>query len=345
MRSLWLLVLSSALAAGVLRAQWDGIDLDGRDYVALGAIANHYGMNAPSSLGSRQYLTEGGGRSLRVKVNSRDAIINGARHWLAFPAMEKGGNVYVSRMDIDHTIDPAFRPGEVAGLRPVRTVVLDPGHGGHDRGATSRFGTEKEFALDMAARIRKRLEKAGFKVVQTRRSDSFMPLESRPAVANNHPGSIFVSIHFNSAEWNRAANGIEIYSIPPRGAPPTGQGKPLARDLESEAGHALEPADSVLATTIFHSLLGGLGVYDRGIKRARFSVLRHAKVPAVLIEGGFLTNASEAARIASPKWRDSYADAIARGIIEYNKLATQQAPPRTVVQYGGRATTEFVPED
>jgi N-acetylmuramoyl-L-alanine amidase len=340
-----LLVLSSAFAAATLRAQWDVVDLDGRASVALDAIAKHYGMNAPSGAGPRQYLAEGGGRSFRVKVNSRDAIINGARQWLAFPVKENGGKVYVSRVDLDHTIDPAFRPGGVAGLRPVRTVVLDPGHGGHDKGATSRFGTEKEFALDVAARVRKRLEKAGFKVVQTRTSDSFIPLESRPAVANNYPASIFVSIHFNSAEWNPAANGIEIYSIPPRGAPPTGQGKPLARDLETEAGHALEPADSVLATTIFHSLLGGLGVNDRGIKRARFSVLRHARVPAVLIEGGFLTNASDAARIASSKWRDGYADAIARGIIEYNKLATQQLPPRTVAQYGGRATTEFVPED
>ncbi len=345
MRRIWFHALLALLIAGSVRAQWDVTKIDGRDYVTLGAIAKFYGMSAPQSIGAGRFACEGGGRSFRVRVARRDAIIDGARHWLAFPPIARDGQVYISRADVSHTIDVAFRPGSAAGIRPVRTVVLDAGHGGHDKGAISRFGTEKEFTLDMVARVRKRLEKAGFKVVQTRSSDSFVPLESRPAVANRYPDSIFVSIHFNAAGWKPSANGMEIFALPARGTPPTGQKLPQTRDLTTESGHANGAANLVLANTIFHSMLGGMKMYDRGVKRARFSVLKNARVPAVLIEGGFLTNPSEAARISATAWREGFADAITRGIVEYQKLATAKTSPRTVTQYGGKPTTDFIPDE
>ena len=90
-------------------------------------------------------------------------------------------------------------------------------------------------------------------------------------------------------------------------------------------------------------MVAGTGQYDRGVKRARFSVLRHSTVPAVLIEGGFLTNSTEAKKVASASWRDKLADSIVRGIIAYINLAEKGALPRGVKGYGGRETREFVP--
>jgi N-acetylmuramoyl-L-alanine amidase len=254
------------------------------------------------------------------------------------------GGLAISRVDVTRTLAPALRPEAVSGLRPVTTVVLDAGHGGHDRGALSPFGDEKDFALDVVGRVRRKLRAAGLRVVQSRDSDVFIPLEARPALARKYRNAIFVSIHFNAARRESAA-GLEIFAIPPQGAPPTGQRQPEARDCQHENGHALEPVNLVLATTLYQTVLGKLSSFDRGVKRARFAVLREATVPAVLIEGGFLTEPTEAAQIASANWRQQYADAIAAGIWEYKRLAERRVLPRRATDYGRPTTTEFVPED
>ncbi len=334
---------------GVARADWETVEIGGRDYVSLESVADFYGMappeNASKSNGKRTWKTEGGGRTLRAKEDSRETMLNGMREWMAFPLKLKGGEPYISRTDVSSVLEPAYRPDKVPGLKKVKTVVLDPGHGGHDKGASSRFGYEKEFTLDLTKRVRKKLEKAGVKVVQTRLSDSFVELPARAAMPNKYDDSIFVSLHFNSADWKPSANGIEIFAIPARGTPPTGQSKVLARDVGKEDGHAIEPASVVLANAIFPAILAETRLYDRGVKRARFSVLRNADVPAVLIEGGFLTNPSEAARIASTTWRDELADGVAKGILAYIALADKGVVPKGVEALGGRATTEFVPAD
>jgi N-acetylmuramoyl-L-alanine amidase len=319
------------------------VNVEGREYVTLASLAANFGL-APAAASAAEFTLTGTGGNLVVKAGSRQAIISGVRHWLSYPTQIQGGAGLVSLVDVEKTVKPALQPLSVKGLRPVATVVLDPGHGGYDRGARSAFGVEKDFALDVVFRVRKRLEKAGLKVVQTRMGDSFIPLEARPAAARKYPNSIFVSIHFNSGDSNPAANGLEIFAIAPLGAPPTGQGAPQARDRNREPGHALEPVNFLLANTIYHSLMGKTASFDRGVKRARFVVLKEATAPAVLIEGGFLTNAAEAARIATPAWRDAYADAIVAGILEYKKLAEQGIPPKRVAEYGKSGTAGFVPE-
>lgn len=321
----WAIFLACFLAGGGARADWEVVQIDGRDYVPLAGVAAFYGLNPPSAAGPKKFAAGG---SLQVEVDSREAMIDGVRQWLAFAARLRDGGAWVSRVDVAHTLEPALRPDKVKGLRPVKTVVLDAGHGGHDNGASSRFGYEKEFTLDVVRRLRKRLESAGLRVVQTRNSDTFVELENRPRVANKTPGSIFVSIHFNSADWKPAANGIETYAIPPLGAPPSGQDTIMARDRLPELGHALEPVNFTLATIMHHALIGKMKAEDRGVKRARYVVLKDASTPAILIEGGFLTNPGDAARIANPEWREAYAAAIAAGIVEYKKLAEQGAKPR-----------------
>ncbi len=322
----WVIFLACFLA-GDAGAAWQPVAIGGRDYLTLASVAEFYGLGAPTAAG-KKFTAAGGGRSLQIEVGSREAVIDGVRHWLAFDAQPGPGGACVSKLDLSRTIDPALRPEKVQGVKPFRTVVLDAGHGGHDNGAQSPFGYEKEFTLDTVRRLRKRLEAAGLRVVQTRNRDVFIELEARPRLANKTPNSIFVSIHYNSADWKPAACGLETYAISPLGAPPSGQDAVMARDRQPERGHALEPVDFTLANTVQHALMGRLRSEDRGVKRARFVVLREAATPAILIEGGFLTNPGDAAKIASPAWRESYAAAIAAGILEYKKLAEQGVKPR-----------------
>lgn len=324
----WVFILAIFLAAHFARADWEVAQIDGRDYVSLASIASFYQMSPPASAGAKKFAAASATQSIQVEVDSREALLDSVRQWLAFPARQKDGGAWVSRVDVVHTIEPALRPERISGLRPLGTVVLDAGHGGHDNGASSRQGYEKEFTLDVVRRLRKRLEAAGLKVVQTRNSDTFIDLEARPRVAKKYPNSIFVSIHFNSADWKPSANGIETYAIPPLGAPPSGQDTVMARDRQAESGHTLELVNFALANTVHHAIIGKMKPEDRGVKRARYVVLKDASVPAILIEGGFLTNAGDSARIANPSWREAYAAAIAAGILEYRKLAEQKVKPR-----------------
>ena len=187
------------------------------------------------------------------------------RQWLSFPVEEVNDQLVISRLDLAKTIEPMLRPEMIAGLHPVDTVVLDPGHGGHDKGAVSIFGNEKDFALDVCERAKALLESKGLKVVMTRSSDVFIPLEQRPRVANAIPNSIFIAMHFNSAPGNSDANGFEIFSLTPRGAPSMDETFLSSRDLSNQPGNADDAASSALSASIYHAMLGNIPQFDRGI--------------------------------------------------------------------------------
>jgi N-acetylmuramoyl-L-alanine amidase len=282
---------------------------------------------------SKTIHLDSGTLQLDVTVGLREVHINGVKQWLAFPVMAHEGKVYVSRLDLSKIIEPRLRPEMIVGMQPFTTVVLDPGHGGHDRGAISKFGFEKDFALDVALRARKMLEEAGYKVVMTRSTDVFIPLEKRPTVANNIAGSIFVSIHFNSTNTNPDARGFEIYSMAPRGAPATNDSRPSERDLREEPGNGLDLPSSALAGSVFHALLGHVPMVDRGIKHARFAVLRLSTTPAILVECGFVSNKAESTLISSSAWRSHVAEAIVDGVENYKMLAEKKSRPKVIADY------------
>ncbi len=260
-------------------------------------------------------------------------MINGVKQWLAFPSVIQDGKVLISRLDVSKVIEPRLRPELIQGLEPVTTIVLDPGHGGHDKGAISRYGYEKDFALDVSLRARKLLEARGYTVAMTRTTDVFIPLQDRPHLAKTLPGSIFVSIHFNASPTGSEARGFEIFSMAPRGAPATNDAVFSMRDMREEPGNAHELQSSALAASIYYSLLGQVPTIDRGLKHARFAVLRLATVPAVLIECGFVSNGSESALIGSPPWRERVAQAIVEGIGEFKSLAEQKHLPKMFAEY------------
>ena len=223
---------------------------------------------------------------------------------------------------------PSRYPGQSLGA-PIRTVVIDPGHGGQDPG-TSHFGLkEKHLVLDIARRLRAALEQAGYTVVMTRDADQFIPLSRRPGSANRLRADLFVSIHINA---NRSArvSGVEVYYPRLSTVGGTSAWPPAVMSGEIGVGSATVREvlwDLVLGRTRFQSrrlassvcrsVHEGLSVPCRAVKPARFVVLREAWMPAVLVEVGYVTNRTEASRLASAEYRQAAARSIANGILAY----------------------------
>jgi N-acetylmuramoyl-L-alanine amidase len=333
------LALTSSIA--IAAAEWQVIKISGHDYLSVDNISKFYGLPAEVVPSGAKIQTDTADHPLEFVSGSREAIINGARSWLCFPVIEHDGKSLVSRTDVAKTIEPLVRPHRVPDVGKVQTVVLDPGHGGHDKGQVSRYGAEKDFALDVARKLRPILQAKGLRVIMTREGDYFVPLEVRAKIANAARNSIFVSIHFNATNDDPNATGFEIFSFTPRGAPSTSDGTAAASSVNVQPGSSVDAQSLALSACIYHSVLGHLREYDRGIKRARFAVLRLTKVPAVLIEGGFLTERGESKLISNKDWRAKLAGAIGIGIENYRALPVKKQPPTLVADY--RRETKSAP--
>jgi len=350
----WFAVASLASAIAMLQTaafaadNWKIIKVSGSDYLSVDNVSQFYGLPAGIAASSEKGEPETVKNPLEFVSGSREARINGARSWLCFPVIEHDGKYLVSRTDVAKTIEPLVRPHRVQNVGKVQTVVLDPGHGGYDRGQVSRFGYEKDFALDVARKLRPLLQAKGLRVIMTREGDYFVPLEVRAQIANAARDSIFVSIHFNATNDDPNATGFEIFSFTPRGAPSTSDSAVAPSALSTQPGTTVDAQSMALSACIYHSLLGHLPEFDRGIKRARFAVLRLAKVPAVLIEGGFLTEKGECKLIAQKDWRTRLAHAIGVGIESYRVLGIKKQPPLLVADYRKQiksSPTDFVVPD
>jgi N-acetylmuramoyl-L-alanine amidase len=355
MNKLSLLLLMSLVVAAKAE-DWDLHRFEGRDYVTLENVATFYGFSAPTitaeeikaldpvALAKTKVPLYAGDAQMEVTLKSRLLQINGVNHWLAFPVHVQDGNALISRLDLAKIIEPILRPN-VVKFEPVKTVVLDPGHGGHNKGAYSPHGYEKNFALDVCQRAKRLLEQKGLDVVMTRNSDVFVPLETRPKMAKRYPESIFVSVHFNCSLTNPFASGFEIFSATPRGAPSTNSDGFTKRDLKNDPGNALDVQSGILASSIYHSMVGQMAQEDRGVKKARFAVVRLATVPAVLVEGGFLSNTSDAELIASASWREKLARSIVDGIVGFKQLAENKTVFKQVADYRRNLPTRVTLRD
>ncbi len=184
---------------------------------------------------------------------------------------------------------------DLLAARPVRIVVIDAGHGGGDSGAAEGKVLEKHLNLDVSRRLEIQLQRRGYRTIMTRDRDVFLSLMARSEMANKLRDAIFVSIHFNSA-WKTSAYGIETFYYGYEGYK--------------------------LAAKVHASIVRKLRPENRGVKKATFSVLRNTKCPAILVEGGFLSNASERERCLQPWYRQALAESIAVGIDVYNQAAS-----------------------
>lgn len=184
--------------------------------------------------------------------------------------------------------------------KTFNTVVIDPGHGGYDDGAKSRWGgCEKNNNLDVAERLDTRLRAAGFKTVMTRQSDTFIPLEKRARISNAQNNALFVSLHFNDSP-SRGISGTEVYYK-----------SPVSRGV---------------AQRVLQNINGVPGAHARFTKTANFRVLRLNEYPAVLVECGYLSNRGEGARCASAIHHERLAGAIATALMEQRGKTAPAGP-------------------
>lgn len=319
-----LLFATLLLFCAVARAgDWTIIKYDGRDHVTMRNVAQFYDLGDYERTSNT--LTLGSpGRSLRGTVGSNELYINNLKFILSYPIEEVDGEPIISRMDLTKVIEPVLRPSRIHDAAIIDSVVLDPGHGGYDNGATSIWGYEKTYALDVAWRAKRLLEMQGLAVYMTRTTDEFIPLEERVRFANMHPTALFIAIHFNSGGAD--ASGIETYTLAPRGVPSMAADGPMLSDLRPCPGNVCDAENMALACATHASLICHARLYDRGIKRARFVVIRDITIPGVLVEGGFLSNPADAQLIATSQYREEEAQCIAIAVRNYRNAVNPVSP-------------------
>ena len=305
-------ITGSAVAAD----DWKIVRQQNRDYVTFADVARFYQFpEYTRASGAVSLRSER--RVLRAHTGTSDLYLNGVRFFTDFPLLTNGSEDLVSAMDVSKIIEPVLRPNKLPDAAKVETVVLDPGHGGTDQGTSNRWGTEKAFALDVALSAREQLLRAGYKVELTRKTDVGLSLEERVTFANRFPRAVFVSIHFNSASGGA---GIESYALAPAGVASNAaaEGHATGSEVQANPGNAQDGRNMALTAAVHASALSHVTAFDRGIRHARFHVLRDIRIPALLLEGGFLSDPAEGQRIATAQYRQQLGAAIAVGIQSYD---------------------------
>ena len=209
-----------------------------------------------------------------------------------------------------------------AESKPFAVVVLDPGHGGQDSGAMCGGVLEKDLTLDVARRVDRLLNSEGIATLMTRVGDTYVSLADRAAFANRVRKCIFVSIHFN--EDNKpVASGVETYYA----AHQITAGSLLASwmpFLWRPLSDSPNPESQDLAALVQEALVARTRSIDRGTQARQFFVIANVTSPAILIEGGFLTNKEDISKLASEDYRDQIAAAVGDGILRYRDAASQR---------------------
>ncbi len=289
---------------------------------------NNYG--APQKISSEvppAYAITISNGSLTLRVGSHTAYWNGLEFFLGFAPQIIGGQPCVHALDVHKNFEPLIdHPAGVIKSNPV--IVIDPGHGGTDTGTKSVFDGryEKEFTLDLARRLQWVLATNGWTVLLTRTNDINLALSNRVAFAERHKADLFLSLHFNSAAPDHEQAGLETYCLTPAGMPSN-----LTRGYRDNPALAFpnnnfDVQNIECAVLLHRAILKVNGRLDRGVRRARFlGVLQNQNRPAVLIEGGYLSNPREAKEIADPLYRQKLAEAIANALITDNGAAPSLA--------------------
>ncbi len=313
-------LLWPAPAPGQVRAL-RAVVLGGKRYHSLKDVAGMYGLPLTTP-GGKTLLIRGQYVSLQFTGDGRQAVLNGSMAWLHAPVMRIRGEWHVSDADAQFMLDPLVRPSAYLAGRGTRTVVLDPGHGGKDPGAIGRTGImEKDLALDIALRVRAHLAALGVRVVMTRDTDRYWTLEDRPFLAARGSGDAFVSIHLN-ASATRTVRGVETFVTAAENYPPTAESRLTGR-YPAVPNNRFNHSNTVLGHQIQRALVGITRAEDRGLKHARFQVLKDSAMPSALVECGFLSNPQEEQKLATPSYRETVAQGIAQGIVNYLSMVNR----------------------
>lgn len=283
--------------------------------VSVKDFARKYGFT-DVKVSKEQVHLKGRVHELIFSKHSRRAELNGTVVWLNDAMVVEERQWVLSQTDVQLTLKPLLVPAELLKGCGYQVVVLDAGHGGEDGGAVSPTGLlEKQVVLDITNRVRALLMAEGYKVYVTRHNDRFLELAERPRRAEKWNADVFVSIHANSG--GASAVGTETFALSLPGYPSTNQSAGSAVPKDSNPGNLFNQANVSLAYAIHHALVHQNQLTDRGLRRARFAVLKNAPCPAALVEVGFLSHAQEGAKLAKAETRAALSLSIATGIDNY----------------------------
>jgi N-acetylmuramoyl-L-alanine amidase len=296
------------------------IQHEGRAYVDLATLGGQLGMKAYWLKGLKTFRLRSQWTTIDVGKGKRMLYLNSLPIYLGFPTLESSGRLYISKADYRHVLQSILTPQVFTGKPGLRRIVIDAGHGGKDVGAKNDAYRlyEKNLTLDVARRLQAMLQQAGYEVVMTRNSDIYIPLERRPQIANRENGDLFISIHFNAA-GSASAEGFEAFALTPQYQASSKYSKPGRGDSTRYDGNDQDPWNTLLGYHIQRSLVQRVGGPDRGLKRARFLVLKHLECPGVLVELGFVSNPNTAQKLRTAVFRQTLAQSLYDGIVLYGK--------------------------
>jgi len=342
----FLILLISGCATAPVRESIPSYSLNGTTYYPLIQLCNLRGINWQYDTFTRTIVLKKDSHTINLSVGDNLALVDGQARVLSHPVDMYQGTVVVPYKFKEDVIDALFKEyyptHKRVSLAKIRKIVIDAGHGGYDPGTMGRSTglREKDVNLDLAKRLGNLLKAEGIEVVYTRTTDRFISLQSRVDIANRSGADLFVSIHSN-ANRVRSMNGFEVYYVAPSvndssRALTSARNVGINLDNSDFASHSLDlkatlwdmiytfnRAESIeLSRSICRVINNNCETKVIGVKAARYYVLKGVRMPAVLIEVGFLSNSSEERMLKNAFYRQKIAESIMEGIGDYAQGAS-----------------------
>lgn len=331
---------AGSLRAGVPALYAERVYLGSTAYLPADALARVLRGEASWDRQAQVWILRAGSHELRAASEMPVLLLDGTPHRVAAaPRFHEGRFFLPEQLWSKQLARWAVAPGLAVPARGgrIKTIVVDPGHGGHDPGAIGAGGLrEKEVTLDVAKRLRDLLVRDGFRVVLTRYDDRFIPLNQRAAIANREGADLFISVHANASR-SRSVSGFEAYYLSEatddharavaaseNARLPQALGGPMSEETETILWDLLYTEHRAESTELARHICRGLNRQglvseNRGVKSARFAVLKGSRMPAVLVEVGFVSHREEEGRLGQPGYRQRLADGIRQGILFFKQ--------------------------
>lgn len=302
-----LCLLTLALTAP-LNAQsafaWKIITQDGIPYIPLEDVRSFYKFTPLKKERGSDAIQSIGNNATRLEFGpgERELKLQGYKLQLSKPyRYSETGDLLLSQEDVSKLLDPILRPVYITNRQEVKTVVIDPGHGGHDVGVRSAAIRESDFTQLIARALAEELRKRHYTVILTQDSNSFRSNQQRAEITRRQDNAIFISLHLNSGRSD--TRGIQTYTT-----------APAAFNEHPVPGNEHDAANIALAFALHSALISQTGATDAGIKRSHFSLLSSLNCPAALVELGYATNEEDCAALNSEAYRQTLCTALADGI-------------------------------
>ncbi len=310
-------------------------------YVRLEDIRSFYKF-APDTLDRKSGVrrVSNGPTTLTFGPAPRELVIHGVRCQLSHPTrVNERGEFIVSKTDIVKLIDPVLRPTYISRRRDVKTVVIDPGHGGHDVGHQTPQVREADCMLSLARQLAIQLQQRGYETILTREDNRYLSDQQRIDHANAATNAIFLSLHLNSGRSDY--HGIETYTVAPYAPVESVNPSPAASEDTASAstisptalstgpmpGNEQDAANAALAFALQSSLIHTTGAQDGGCRRARYSLLSSLRCPAAIIELGYTSHPEESAALNTEEYRATLVTALANGVDAFARALKPGARP------------------